>query len=369
MTRRIRPGQRLAPNDSYSPFHEQLAGGRSSGMSPGDFDPEQLSKGVQHEMEHTNDPQIATEIAMDHLAEDDAYYDKLDAMERQSFRSNPQVQIGSIRHFSLILTGLLTQYDMAEEKRELKRGGRCNIYRLGHLLKVAQEADDIVASIADHSDAPAIEAYRVALQEHFIYESPSRRAPAEFALSPLRKLDKMMREWVETGKRPKYPVQKPAAHEPNAPAGARFVMQIAKSAAGERGWELTELTEQGPVFLHWSPSSIETRRYAHRLGANDSNLLVEGQSVGSYRMSEGTGAATHAPNASYYVWPLASDGVTPLSGEGPYGPHDLQGAKTYARIAATQGAHNRAVSRGLDPKSPSFQIVRVYEHGTGTRLV
>jgi len=40
-------------------------------------DPNQLSIGVQVEMEHTNDPEIAQSIAMDHLTEDPQYYTKL----------------------------------------------------------------------------------------------------------------------------------------------------------------------------------------------------------------------------------------------------------------------------------------------------
>jgi hypothetical protein len=55
--------------------------------------------------------------------------------------------------------------------------------------------------------------------------------------------------------------------------------------------------------------------------------------------------------------------------EGPYGPHDLVSSKTFARISATKGRSNRAVSRGLDPTSASFQVVRIYESGTGKRLL
>jgi len=79
-------------NDSYSPFEEHLRGGRASGMRPEDFDPVELARGTKHELEHTWDREIATEIAMDHLAEDEAYYEKLDAMERGSFRDNPKLQ-------------------------------------------------------------------------------------------------------------------------------------------------------------------------------------------------------------------------------------------------------------------------------------
>ena len=76
-------------NDSYSPFEEHLRGGRASGMRPENFDPAELARGTKHELEHTRDREIATEIAMDHLAEDEAYYQKLDAMERGAFRDNP----------------------------------------------------------------------------------------------------------------------------------------------------------------------------------------------------------------------------------------------------------------------------------------
>ena len=40
-----------------------------------------LQWGIDVEMEHTDDPQIAREIAMDHLMEDPIYYKKLKEME------------------------------------------------------------------------------------------------------------------------------------------------------------------------------------------------------------------------------------------------------------------------------------------------
>ena len=44
----------------------------------------QLAKGLKVELEHTNDENIAKEIAMDHLVEDPAYYDKLEKVEEES---------------------------------------------------------------------------------------------------------------------------------------------------------------------------------------------------------------------------------------------------------------------------------------------
>lgn len=37
-----------------------------------------LVRGTEREMEHTNDPKVAMQIAFDHIKEDPAYYDKLE---------------------------------------------------------------------------------------------------------------------------------------------------------------------------------------------------------------------------------------------------------------------------------------------------
>lgn len=59
----------------------QLPGGRAEGLPDSAFDPRELDVGTDHELEHTDDPAIAREIAKDHLAEDPRYYEKLEAME------------------------------------------------------------------------------------------------------------------------------------------------------------------------------------------------------------------------------------------------------------------------------------------------
>lgn len=51
--------------------------GRSKGRRPGEFDPAQLRRGTEVEMEHTTDRRVAQRIAMDHLVEDPLYYVKL----------------------------------------------------------------------------------------------------------------------------------------------------------------------------------------------------------------------------------------------------------------------------------------------------
>lgn len=54
-----------------------LHGGVADKMSASQFNKDQLRKGIVVEMEHTDNPLIAEEIAMDHLAEDPQYYSKL----------------------------------------------------------------------------------------------------------------------------------------------------------------------------------------------------------------------------------------------------------------------------------------------------
>jgi hypothetical protein len=56
---------------------DKLPGGVGDKTPTNHIDPIQLSTGIQIEMEHTNDTEIAKSIAMDHLTEDPKYYTKL----------------------------------------------------------------------------------------------------------------------------------------------------------------------------------------------------------------------------------------------------------------------------------------------------
>jgi hypothetical protein len=55
----------------------KLPGGAGDNTPTDQIDTNQLSIGIQVEMEHTNDLGVAQEIAMDHLTEDPKYYSKL----------------------------------------------------------------------------------------------------------------------------------------------------------------------------------------------------------------------------------------------------------------------------------------------------
>lgn len=64
-----------------SPESDVIKGGKADEKSVIDFKPDQILKGMKVEMEHTSDPRIALEITMDHLTENEDYYDYLEDME------------------------------------------------------------------------------------------------------------------------------------------------------------------------------------------------------------------------------------------------------------------------------------------------
>lgn len=78
-----------------NPFDKggNLPGGVGDKTNQGDLDQSQLSKGIKVEMEHTDDPDKAKEIATDHLTEDPKYYDKLKEMESKKY-----ARVDEIRH-------------------------------------------------------------------------------------------------------------------------------------------------------------------------------------------------------------------------------------------------------------------------------
>jgi len=63
---------------------DEIKGGKADDKSPQEFDKEQIKMGLKIEMEHTDNPMIAIEIAMDHLSEFPDYYTRLDKMEKEA---------------------------------------------------------------------------------------------------------------------------------------------------------------------------------------------------------------------------------------------------------------------------------------------
>jgi hypothetical protein len=60
---------------------EEVEVGKHRFMTDDQFDPKELTMGIEVEYEHTDNPLIAKEIAKDHLAECSTYYTRLKKME------------------------------------------------------------------------------------------------------------------------------------------------------------------------------------------------------------------------------------------------------------------------------------------------
>lgn len=57
--------------------HDVIPGGVADNSFPTPLDADQLALGLKVEMEHTNDPKVALEIALDHIRERPDYYSRL----------------------------------------------------------------------------------------------------------------------------------------------------------------------------------------------------------------------------------------------------------------------------------------------------
>jgi hypothetical protein len=79
LVQRIKPGAKILGITKVQ--EDKIPGGLADKSKPEDFDKEQVEAGTKVEMEHTKDPKVAQEIAMDHLTEDPDYYRKLKKME------------------------------------------------------------------------------------------------------------------------------------------------------------------------------------------------------------------------------------------------------------------------------------------------
>ena len=67
----------------FSKSNQRLSGGIGDSKKEQEVDQEELEMGLEIEMEHTADPEIAKEIALDHLSEDPYYYTHLIEMEKK----------------------------------------------------------------------------------------------------------------------------------------------------------------------------------------------------------------------------------------------------------------------------------------------
>jgi hypothetical protein len=74
-------------------LNEETIKGGSTIKPDSEYDSEELAKGIEIEMEHTDDEAIATEIAKDHLTEIPDYYSRLIDMENDAEDNSIEIDI------------------------------------------------------------------------------------------------------------------------------------------------------------------------------------------------------------------------------------------------------------------------------------
>ena len=77
----VRTGKEKSPEMAST---NKIPGGLADGKPLSKYDPEQMAMGIKVEREHTDDPDIAKEIASDHLEEISDYYTRLKKMEDEA---------------------------------------------------------------------------------------------------------------------------------------------------------------------------------------------------------------------------------------------------------------------------------------------
>ena len=104
-----------------------LIGGKGDKLSPKDVDPFEYAKGLKVEKEHTTDEKVASEIALDHLAEDDKYYTHLEGIHKENPIKDPKggLTAEGRRHFKETEgANLKAGVTKVETLEDLKRWGQ-----------------------------------------------------------------------------------------------------------------------------------------------------------------------------------------------------------------------------------------------------
>jgi len=78
-----------------------LTVGKHNDIKDSEFDAKELKRGIEVEMEHTDDPEVARAISKDHLMELKNYYTLLDEMEEKGKRMNKEKTAGKAEQESI----------------------------------------------------------------------------------------------------------------------------------------------------------------------------------------------------------------------------------------------------------------------------
>lgn len=181
-----------------------------------DVDPKELQKGIEVEMEHTDDPVKAEQIALDHLAEDPQYYTKLATIEPEH-SGDPSLK-GSMAYLAKSLANPFPQYtklkenagifnDLEQAKKEAQRMSDDE----GGVAKHVDDNGDGTYSISDWYDADStIASFGLGLDENDIKQQDNTIKKIDqselsflkklYAKTPTEKIKKMIDDLEKTYK-------------------------------------------------------------------------------------------------------------------------------------------------------------------------
>lgn len=81
----------------------------------------------------------------------------------------------TVDKYLAVLTSKIVQLDVKLMAGEMRRGGRGNIYRMGHWLIAKEKVENAVAGVRSRSDAPALLKLQKAMHTHFESDFPPLR--------------------------------------------------------------------------------------------------------------------------------------------------------------------------------------------------
>jgi hypothetical protein len=174
---------------------DKIKGGLADKKQPKDFDKDLLDQGVKIELEHSSDPSIAQEIAMDHLSEDKDYYKKLSEMEKQD-----KLKVVSTDGKSDIVEGReLLEKDPVKNKWQKVKKSLNNLEAIMNLKEEAQledkdqaEPEQQMQPEPQQDQSPAEEPAQEEIQPNIEIPEPTQSEQAEEPVDEQKELEALM---------------------------------------------------------------------------------------------------------------------------------------------------------------------------------
>jgi hypothetical protein len=167
---------KAAANLSRAGTKDLLPGGEADNVPDREFPRAALAKGQKHEHEHTDNDQIAKEIAKDHLSEDPRYYEKVEQIESATKPEKTSTDSVYAQQFKNLLN--FRQPIVYDHNKPVYQ----NV--VDHLRKAQERADFILASRQrEHIYRTQLDPrYRYQMAQMAIHGTLPRMNPADKAM-------------------------------------------------------------------------------------------------------------------------------------------------------------------------------------------